>query len=264
MSKQEILSFKNRYITYLKNNNGNCNICEWLENAIDFESPDGYYFDENSRLLVIFEHFEIDCSERPVNEKGKSLGSTRSKNFVDKHKEVQKEIQESDCDYYESTKVVEQGYYKQDGNNRIYELGKNGDKYRDNFIKNFYESFETNWKKIEKYKNNVIEKLGIQPLEFKVCFLVEDKTNGGTHYLENGIPSDKPVILTDALQFQEKINNSKVDLVIYGQSDNNGIIGVGYKGDSVLNKIDLMKKEFFVLPSLPLFTFSKKTIINRK
>ena len=64
MSKQEILSFKNRYITYLKNNNGNCNICEWLENAIDFESPDGYYFDENSRLLVIFEHFEIDCSER--------------------------------------------------------------------------------------------------------------------------------------------------------------------------------------------------------
>ena len=58
MSKHEILSFKNRYINYLKNNNGDYNICDWLQNAVDFERPDGYYFDYNTKLLVIFEHFE--------------------------------------------------------------------------------------------------------------------------------------------------------------------------------------------------------------
>lgn len=134
---------------------------------------------------------------------------------------------------------------------------QDGDKYRNNFINNFYESFDNHCKKIEEYKSKVIEKLKIQPLEIKVCFLVDDKTMGGTYYSDKE-SCDNYVILTDTLQFQEKINNSNVDFIIYGQSDNNGIIGVGYKGDSVLNKIDLMKKEFFVIPAFPQMTFAQK------
>ena len=40
MKKQEITRFKNYYLDYLKNNNSNSNICEWLKNAVDFEEPD--------------------------------------------------------------------------------------------------------------------------------------------------------------------------------------------------------------------------------
>lgn len=254
MKKQEVTYFKKRYIDCLKNNNGNSIICEWLENVVDFERPDGYYFDNNSKLLVIFEHFEIDCSER-LKKGEKLLGSTLHKNYIDKHKEVQKEIQASD-DYYESTKVIGQGYYKQDGNNITYYIGSDGDKYRNNFINNFYESFDRHISKIEEYKNNIIRELRIQPLEIKVCFLVEDKTMGGTYYSNDKNLPGNPVILTDTLQFQAKINNSNIDYVVFGQQ--NEIIGVGRSGDSEMNKIDLSEKEFFVIPAFPLITASKR------
>ena len=257
MGKQEVKFFKNRYIYYLKNNNSSSNfaVCQWLENAVDFERPDGYYFDGKTKLLVIFEHFEIDCSERP-EKKGKPLGSILHKNYIDKHKEVQKEIQASD-DYYVSTKIIEQGYYEQNGNNRTYHIGQNGDKYRNNFINNFYESFKNHSSKIKEYINKVIEELKIQPLSIKVCFLVEDKTLGGSYYLNDENFFGFPVVLTDTLQFQEMLNNSNVDYVIFGRQQDN-IASIGCKGDSEVGKIDLMKKEFFIIPAFPLFTASKK------
>ncbi len=255
MEKQEVKLFKNRYIYFLKNNNNNSVVCEWLENAIDFEGPDGYYFDSKSRLLVIFEQFEIDCSERP-RKNGKSLGSTLRKNCIDKYKEVQEEIEAAD-DYYESTKVIEQGYYEQNGNNITYHFGRNGDKYRNNFINNFCESFETHSSRIENYINRVVEKLAIQPLSVKICFLVEDKTAGGSYYLNDKNSFGAPVILTDTLQFQEMLNLSNVDYVIFGRQDDK-IASIGCKGDSKLDKIDLMKKEFFVIPAFLQCTASKK------
>ena len=256
MKKQEISRFKNYYLDYLKNNNSNSNICEWLQNAVDFEEPDGYYFDSNSKLLVIFEHFDIDCSERIIKN-GKEHGSILRKNSNDKYKEVHKEI-ESSSDYYESTKVIEQGYYKQDGNTKTFCIGQDGDKYRNNYIDNFSKSFEKHCNKIEEYKNNLIEKLKIQPSDIKVCFLVEDKTVFGTHYLSNKNSSGEPVVLTDTLQFQEIINNSNVNYIISGREQDR-ISSIGCKGDSEQDKIDLFKKEFFVIPGIPLFTASKKT-----
>lgn len=253
MEKHEVTFFKNHYIDYLKKRNDS-DVCMWLENAIDFEEPDGYYFDSKNDLLVIFEHFDIDCSERIIK-KDKDHGSILRKNCNDKYKEVNREIQAS-VDYYQSTKVIEQGYCKQDGNNKTFYIGQDGDKYRDNFINNFYKSFEYHCKKIEDYKKNVVEKVKIQPLVIKVCFLVEDKTILGTHYSNEKNFLGDPVVLTDTLQFQSKINNSNVDCVVFGQQHE--IIGVGYKGDSELNKIDLSKRDFFVFPAIPLITASKK------
>lgn len=200
MGKQEVKLFKNRYIDYLKNNS-NFTVCEWLENAVDYERPDGYFFDGKSKLLVIFEHFEIDCSER-CEKKGKPLGFILHKNYVDKHKDVQKEIQASD-DYYVSEKVIEQGYYEQNGNTRTYHIGQNGDKYRDNFINNFCLSFKNHSLKIEEYINRTIGELGILPLTIKVCFLVEDKTLGGAYYLDDKNFFGNPVVLTDTCNFKK-------------------------------------------------------------
>ena len=112
--------------------------------------------------------------------------------------------------------------------------------------------------KIEEYKNNLIERLKIQPLDIKVCFLVEDKTVFGTHYLSNNNSYGEPVVLTDTLQFQGTINNSNVDYIISGREQDQ-ISCIGCKGDSEQDKIDLLKKEFFVIPAIPLFTASKKT-----
>lgn len=254
MKKQEVTYFKKHYIDYLKINNRNSDICVWLENAVDFEGPDGYYFDSSKNFLVIFEHFDIDCSER--RKKGeKSIGSTLQRNYTDKYKEVQEEIQTSD-DYYESTKIIGQGYYEQDGNNITYHFGRDGDKYRNNFVNNFYDSFKKHSSKIEKYKNNIIRELRTQPSEIQVCFLVEDKTMFGTYYLNAKKSQGEPVVLTDTLQFQTIINHSNVDCVIFGQQHE--IVGVGYKGDSELNKIDLNKKEFWIIPASPYITVAKK------
>ena len=254
--KKEVTLFKKRYIDYLKINNSNSDISVWLENAVDFERPDGYYFDSNKNLLVLFEHFDIDCSERIIK-KGNDYGSTLRKNTNDKYKEAQKEIRSSG-DYYQSTKVIEQGYCKQEGNNKTFYIGQDGDKYRNNFINNFYKPFEDHCKNIENYKNNVINYLKSEPPEIKVCFLVEDKTMGGTYYLNGKKLLGDPVVLTDTLQCQEKINNSTVDYVLFGREQDR-ITGIGHNGDSPLNKIDLSKKEFFVIPAFPYITAAKKT-----
>ena len=65
MEKHEVTFFKNHYIDYLKKRNDS-DVCMWLENAIDFEEPDGYYFDSKNDLLVIFEHFDIDCAREEI------------------------------------------------------------------------------------------------------------------------------------------------------------------------------------------------------
>ena len=98
MKKQEVTYFKNHYIDYLKINNRNSDICVWLENAVDFEGPDGYYFDSSKNLLVIFEHFDIDCSERIIK-KGKDHGSTLRKNSNEKYKEFYIKLEKYFLDY---------------------------------------------------------------------------------------------------------------------------------------------------------------------
>ena len=145
MSKNEIARFKIRYKIFSKTDGEKIGV--WLSNAVDFDRPDGYYYDADNKLLVIFEHFDIDCSER-ITKNGKSNGSILRKNSHDVYQQVQKELQVSEDDY-ESTKVIEQGYFEQDGDRKICYVGEDGDKYRNNYINNFIESFESHTKKIE-------------------------------------------------------------------------------------------------------------------
>lgn len=252
MSKNEIARFKIRYKIFSKTDGEKIGV--WLSNAVDFDRPDGYYYDADNKLLVIFEHFDIDCSER-ITKNGKSNGSILRKNSHDVYQQVQKELQVSEDDY-ESTKVIEQGYFEQDGDRKICYVGEDGDKYRNNYINNFIESFESHTKKIEEYKSAIINHLGIQPVATKIVFLVEDKTIMGTYYLTDKRSPGKPVILTETLQFQEAINCSSVDYLIAAR-EGEKIALVGYKGDPD-HKIDLRDKEFYVIPVGVHYTVAKK------
>ena len=252
----EVSSFKKRYLTYFKNNYSKDNICNWLEQAVDFERPDGYYYDSKTRLLIIFEHFVFNCSENIIK-KGKSQGSLLHKELNDKYHEVQKEIQ-SATDNYESTKVIMQGYYEKNGNKTVIKIGENGDKYRNNYINNFKTAFNEHSAKIDEYKDNLIINLNIKPLETKVVFLIEDTTMFGSKFLEKGNSPWKPVILTNTLQFQDIINNSNVDFVIAACQNGDGGVNIGYKNDSS-NKIDLNQTEFYIIAGAPYITFAKKT-----
>lgn len=254
IDKKELTSFKNRYLSFFKKNNQNSDICEWLENAVDFEKPDGYYYDKNNKVLIIFEHFDIDCSEK-IKKKDKVFGSVMRKNSIDKIQEVSREIETADTDY-QSTKIIEQGYYKQEGNKKIFHIGHNGAEYRNNFVQNFLDAFNFHHNKIEQYIQGVINELNVQPIEVKKCFLIEDKTLLGTYYLNNKKGKGDPVILTDTLLFQETINNSKVDFVIFARhQDKTAFCG---NKDDKHKKIDLNKQEFYVIPAIPFITISKK------
>lgn len=252
MRKNEVTLFKNKYVIFAKVDSEQIGV--WLKNAVDFDRPDGYYYDADNKLLVIFEHFDIDCSERIIKN-GKSNGSILRKNSHDEYQQVQKELQDSG-DYYESVKVIEQGYFEQDGDNKIFSIGENGDQYRNNYINNFTDSFEAHNKKIEEYKNTVVNQLRIQPVETKIVFLVEDKTSFGTYYLTDKKSRGEAVILTDTLQFQEAINCSSVDYLIAAHEQER-IAYVGYKGN-LDKKIDLMNTEFHIIPFSPYYTVAKK------
>lgn len=85
MSKNEIARFKIRYKIFSKTDSEKIGV--WLSNAVDFDRPDGYYYDAENKLLVIFEHFDIDCSERIIKN-GKSNGSILRKNIHDEYQQV--------------------------------------------------------------------------------------------------------------------------------------------------------------------------------
>lgn len=256
MSKGEITHFKNNYHSQIEYLSKKDNYCKFLLKAMDFERPDGYYYDKNNDSLVIFEHFEIDCSER-VDKNGKPLGSILRKNSSDKNKEIKKELKSCSEASYESVKLIEQGYYEENDNGKTFFIGKDGDKYRNNYVANFQQSFNSHNKSKLDYINRVVAHLGIHPQEVKIAFVIEDKTLFGTYYKTKNNNFDSPVILTNTLQLQETLNLSDVDCVIFA-SPQHEIVSIAHKGDSVTDKIDLQEKEFFILPLGPLITSAIK------
>jgi|GEM_PF-3846471 len=121
----------------------------------DSEAPDGYYID--GRDVIIFEHFEIDDSKK--DKKG-SKGKKRSH-------------QDNLCykKQTEQEKIIKPFYLK------FHPIDRNNynvQQMHDSFHKNFNNHYE----KIKQYKQNISSKLGIpiEKLNFKVCFVVEQKT----------------------------------------------------------------------------------------
>lgn len=227
-----------------------------LENMFSVQyadCPDGYVYDDNENLIYIYEHFEIDCS--PHSKKGSKLRTSIST----VKRETNQEMLNNESG--EITHTVEQGYsYKKDDGTIVYEIGKNGDKYRDNYLNTFYALFDKHHDHLELYKKNCVEKLQINNPKFKIIFVIEDVTLGGTCLL-NGKGCGDSVMPLISKQFQEKLFNSNVDYLIFYslQFGHLSILDKKYLNTkNISESLDLKEKEFFVFPAMPNITFYTK------
>lgn len=247
---------KNRIEYYaISNNNDECKkIIENMFSVNYRDSPDGYIYDKKNNIVYIYEHFEIDCSQH--NKKGSKL----RRNLAKIKREVNREM--DDNNEGEILKNIEQGYStKKDDGTIVFEIGKNGEKYRNNYINNFNDLFEKHHKQLKLYRDNCMTELGIYDAIFKFIFVIEDVTTGGTYYL-NGRGPGQQVIPLFTKQFQEKLLNSNVDYLVFKSLQNSGLLTVLDKqyliDEKVELSIDLEGKEFYVFPAMIQTTFYKK------
>lgn len=265
-SKSEIETFKKRYLYKNLNSNNTKdyyaisynqpNSFDSILNALiqckNFERPDGYFFDEETATLYIFEHFSFDCSE--TNDKGSKL----RKNISKVNKDIESEIKNSEQNY-SSTKAIVQGYGVKNGNTTTFYMGKDGDKFRDNYIKNFRSQFEKHSMKVQEYINYCTQEIKATPNKIKTIFVIEDVTMGGTYYKHLN-DMGEPVNLLTTKQFIEVFANSKVDYVFFGMLQYNDltVCDRSITNDNLSKYIDLYNKEFFVFPMMPQITVAKK------
>lgn len=224
-------------------------------NVTEFEVPDGYYYDLNIKTLYIFEHFEFDCSPR------KRKNSKLRESLATVNREVTQSINDTMDDEINFTKVIEQGYPVSVHDTITCHMGENGDKYRDNYITNFSESFSKHNQQIEKYKTNCSNEIKEEIKEVVTIFVVEDVTLGGTYYLSKQKSMDDAVNLLLTKQFVEMVENSKVDFVIYSTIQDSTCCIFDRNIIKDINKeklVDLKEHEFFVFPAMPQFTAVKK------
>ena len=261
--KKEVSAFKTKYISNNVHSNVACltlsgnqqpfvKLIDVLMQSKDFDRPDGYYFDQETSTLYIFEHFAFDCS--PTNRNGSSL----RRNTTQVNQEVEKEIESAVADY-DSVKVIDQGYSVKNGNKITYIMGANGDKYRDNCIASFKKFYEDHNGKVDEYIENCKNEIGITPNKVIISFLVEDVTVFGTHYKRNGNIGE-PVILLSTKQFIEIFKNSKVDYVFFGSLNDCYLVicDRSILNDDSSKYVDLLSEEFYIIPAAPLFTAAKK------
>ncbi|MCL2796766.1 MAG: hypothetical protein FWD58_01750 [Firmicutes bacterium] len=221
----------------------------------DGDCPDGFYYEESSDTLFIFEHFEFDCSSNKKN------GSMLRKNIAHTESAARQELNQATGEY-KGVKVIEQSEGIRDGDTITYRVGADGDKFRDNYIANFKKAFERHAKKVSDYISNCKKKTGKDCKSIKVCFVFEDITLGGTHYKidKNSMGGEVNILLTK--QFMDIFRDSPVDYAIFGMMQNPSTLTVCDK--TVLafydkaDVVDLSKEEFFVFPSMPRFTYAVK------
>lgn len=230
-------------------------ILEKLLSCKEFECPDGYYFDTKENNLYIFEHFEFDCS--PNNKDGSKLRKNES--IVMKNEEEQIE-----AGNHEMVSFIVQGYDKK---NSSYGIGDFGDKYKDNYVKNFTKIFKKHLSQIEKYKENCLKIIKCNLKKIIVSFVFEDAITYGTFYFKNN-KINKAVNPLLTLQFIKLLKNSEVDFFIYNSKSMPTQLAVLNKeciNDELLNNsIDIEHEEFYIVPVYPKFTYATTTIIDKK
>lgn len=230
-------------------------VIDALIKVTEFEAPDGYHYDSNSQTLYMFEHFEFDCS--PSRRKGSKLRES----IASVNRKIDEGISNSKNEEINFTNVIEQGYADLSNGTITYHVGKDGDKYRDNYIANFSRSFSKHNQQIENYKINCLNEIKSEIKEMVTSFVVEDVTLGGTYYLNKSKSAGDAVNLLLTKQFIEIVEKSKVDFVIFSTIQDNTcfIFDRNIINDKIKdNLVDLKEHEFFVFPAMPQFTAVKK------
>lgn len=226
-----------------------------LKNVTEFEAPDGYCYDLNTKILYMFEYFEFDCSPR------KRKSSKLRESIATANRKINECIDNSIDEEINFTNVIEQGYFDSLNGTITYHIGENGDKYRNNYIANFSKSFSKHNQQIENYKINCLNEIDNEIKKTVTIFVVEDVTSGGTYYLNERKSAGEPVNLLLTKQFIEIVENSKVDFVIFStiQDSTCFIFDRNIINDKIKdNLIDLKEYEFFVSPVMLQFTAVKK------
>lgn len=260
--KKEIESFCNKAracmdengrVQYISFGSDTSDVMKNLFKAENFNHPDGYFYDENSKTLYLYEHFEFDCSRE--TRKGSKLRQNSAKVNADEQRKI------NACeDGIEIVSCVAQC----NPVNNTFVVGADGDKFRDNYIENFTNHFNEHYKELEGYKKDCIEKIGDTPEKYVVSFVIEDITLFGTRFSNGKRGMGEPVHPFIAQQVLETLKSSDIDFIIYNSTNLPclSILSKNYITDDVLsNAIDLKEKEFYILPGgIKITEVSKKEI----
>lgn len=267
--KNEVSKFVARYnIKYLlsndllekitvSNNSQNSvnSLVKILMKCRDFDRPDGYFYDEKTSTLYVFEHFEFDCSDNI-----KHGGSTLRINSNKVEDAINKELSNAQSDY-SGVKVIEQGIGVKNGDTITYYMGEYGDIYRNNYIKNFITVYTGHTAKLQKYIDNCIQEIGVTPNNIITTFLIEDLTMAGTYY-NNNKNMGEPVNLIFTKQFLEAFKSSNIDYVFFGYIEGISICDRSIANDNSNKYIDLLEKELYIIPSMFEITYATKTNLS--
>ncbi|MBE6703407.1 MAG: hypothetical protein E7585_08390 [Ruminococcaceae bacterium] len=256
----DIAKFRNRYlknfdVMFQQYSDSERNLIDILLKSQESDPPDGYFYDIPNSTLYIFEQFEFDCSSN------NSSGSMLRKNTNYVSKKISKEISRCALDTYNSTNIIRQGVSHKQGETITYNIGQDGEKYRDNYIRNFETIFKNHLKKLEIYKQKCKEIIKDNPRKVIITFLVEDVTMFGTYYKNGDIKGD-PVDLLETQQFYHIFKDSNIDYVIFGASNIETLSIFGkdrLKSVDPEKMIDLMTKEFYIIPVGFLITSAQKS-----
>lgn len=123
-----------------------------------FESPDIYT--KYNKTVYGLEHFKYDARKRNKNGSQQRRDEIKIKQSADE--KIRKEIKNEDSvTIHEEIKSVPKPEY-----------------YKDNFIK----SFKLHYSKIDQYKENLSNKLGVDKENVVIWFIAEDETMLGSHF----------------------------------------------------------------------------------
>lgn len=217
--------------------------------CIDFEQPDGYYFDNKTSTLYIFEHFVFDCSR--TNRRG----STLRRNICKVNKEVGLEAKNLSEDKIIIKNII-QGGDVQSGDAAIIHVGQDGEKFRSNYIENFKRQYTNHAMKISDYITHCKQKINVTPNKIITSFLIEDVTLGGTCYKnQNGIREAVNLLLTK--QFLEIFSGSPVDYVFFGNlgDDSLTVCDKSIVNDNPSKYMNLLTTDFIVFSAMPQFNY---------
>lgn len=261
--KKEIERFRNYAMNTCSDSNGmtQCipfgtdtkEVYDNLWKVENFNHPDGYFYDKESKVLYIYEHFEFDCS--PETRKGSKLRQNSARVEREEKRKIVK------CE--DSIEIISSIAQCNPVNNTFY-VGSDGDKFRDNYISNFTNHFNEHHKEINAYKKDCIEKIGVIPEKYVVTFVIEDITLFGTRYSNGKGGMGDPVHPFLTKQVLETLKSSDIDFIIYNSTNLPclSVLSKNYITDDVLSKaIDLKEKEFYILPGgIKITEVSKKVI----
>lgn len=123
-----------------------------------FESPDIYT--KYNKTVYGLEHFKYDARKRNKNGSQQRRGEIKIKQSADEKIRKKIEIEDSATAHEEIKSVPKPEYYK------------------DNFIA----SFKLHYSKIDQYKENLSNKLGVDKENVAIWFIAEDETMLGSHF----------------------------------------------------------------------------------